>query len=164
MGARKIAIVLAACLAAFCFRAPAQAPSSKTHPPKTQPAAPVLRNTCLITKDVPLLVEFYTKILRIPAKTSGNDYAEFHTPGAVLAIFSADAQEQYLPGSAQAGSNKSAILEFEVADVDHEYTRLKDSVKDWVKPPTTQPWGTRSFYFRDPDGNLIDFYAWVKPH
>jgi catechol 2,3-dioxygenase-like lactoylglutathione lyase family enzyme len=32
-------------------------------------------------------------------------------------------------------------------------------VKTWVKPPTTQPWGTRSLYFRDPDGNLIDFYA-----
>jgi catechol 2,3-dioxygenase-like lactoylglutathione lyase family enzyme len=25
-----------------------------------------------------------------------------------------------------------------------------------------QPWGTRSFYFRDPDGNLIDLYAPVK--
>jgi len=31
-----------------------------------------------------------------------------------------------------------------------------------VKPPTTQPWGTRSVYFRDPDGNLVDFFALVK--
>jgi catechol 2,3-dioxygenase-like lactoylglutathione lyase family enzyme len=27
---------------------------------------------------------------------------------------------------------------------------------------TNSAWGTRSFYFRDPDGNLIDFYAPVK--
>ena len=54
-------------------------------------------------------------------------------------------------------------LEFEVADVDQEYSRLQTIVKHWVKPPTAQPWGTRSIYFRDPDGNLIDFYAWVKP-
>ncbi|HKW35048.1 MAG TPA: nuclear transport factor 2 family protein [Candidatus Acidoferrum sp.] len=31
-------------------------------------------------------------------------------------------------------------------------------MKIWVKPPTTQPWGTRSVYFRDPDGNLVNFF------
>jgi catechol 2,3-dioxygenase-like lactoylglutathione lyase family enzyme len=130
---------------------------------KLEPLLPVLRNTCLITKDVPRLVDFYSHVLRIPANATGNDYAEFRTAG-VLAIFSADAQEKYIPGSTQAGSNKSIILEFEVKDVDQEYARLQKIVKDWVKPPTTQPWGTRSIYFRDPDGNLIDFYAWIKSH
>jgi uncharacterized glyoxalase superfamily protein PhnB len=77
----------------------------------------------------------------------------------VLAIFSAAAQEKYIPGSAEAAHNKSVILEFQVADVDREYVRLNGLVKTWVKPPTTQPWGTRSIYFRDPDGNLIDFYT-----
>jgi catechol 2,3-dioxygenase-like lactoylglutathione lyase family enzyme len=33
------------------------------------------------------------------------------------------------------------------------------AVKTWAKPPTTQPWGTRFIYFRDPDGNLVDFYT-----
>jgi catechol 2,3-dioxygenase-like lactoylglutathione lyase family enzyme len=54
------------------------------------------------------------------------------------------------------------ILEFRVADVDREYARLKSLVEVWVKPPTTQPWGTRSVYFRDPDGNLVDFYTPAK--
>jgi len=49
-----------------------------------------------------------------------------------------------------------------VSDVDQEYARLQKIVRDWVKPPTTQSWGTRSIYFRDPDGNLIDFYTWVR--
>jgi catechol 2,3-dioxygenase-like lactoylglutathione lyase family enzyme len=137
---------------------------AQTTSSRAESSAPVLRNTCLITNDVPRLVAFYTKILGIPAKTSGNDYAEFHTGSAVLAIFSAAAQEKYIPGSTEAASNKSAILEFEVANVDGQYTKLKDTIKDWVKQPTTQPWGTRSFYFRDPDGNLVNFYAWVKPH
>jgi len=109
-------------------------------------------------------VQFYTQVLRISANMSGSDYAEFRTGATVLAIFSADAQEKYIPGSVQAGNNKSAILEFEVGDVDREYTRLKTKnvVSDWVRPPSTQPWGTRSFYFRDPDGNLVDFFTWVK--
>ena len=80
----------------------------------------------------------------------------------MLAIFSAEAQEKYIPGSAEAAKNKSVVLEFRVADVDREYGRLQSVVKTWVRPPSTQPWGTRSIYFRDPDGNLVDFYAPIK--
>jgi catechol 2,3-dioxygenase-like lactoylglutathione lyase family enzyme len=28
--------------------------------------------------------------------------------------------------------------------------------------PTNQPWGNRSMLFRDPDGNLINFYKPLK--
>jgi uncharacterized glyoxalase superfamily protein PhnB len=121
--------------------------------------APVLVNTCLITNDVSRLVEFYQTVLNMSAKTSGADYAEFRTGIGVLAIFSAGAQEKYMPGSAEAAKNKSVILEFKVDDVDAEYARLKNLVKLWVKPPSNQPWGTRSMYFRDPDGNLVDFWG-----
>jgi catechol 2,3-dioxygenase-like lactoylglutathione lyase family enzyme len=118
---------------------------------------PILINTCLITTNVSRLVNFYEKVLGMKAQWS-EQYAEFRTGVGVLAIFSAAAQEKYLPGSADAGGSRSAILELKVADVDHEYVRLQPLVTIWVKKPTTQPWGTRSVYFRDPDGNLVDFY------
>src|SRR6516162_3779358 len=123
---------------------------------------PILINTCLITTNVSRLVNFYENVLGMRAQWSGEQYAEFHTAVGVLAIFSADAQEKYIPGSSQAASNRSAILQFKVADVDHEYVRLQPLVTIWVKKPTTQPWGTRSVYFRDPDGNLVDFYMPAK--
>jgi len=44
-------------------------------------------------------------------------------------------------------------------DVDQERIRFKDLVREFVLEPTTQPWGNRSMLFRDPDGNLINFYA-----
>ena len=72
---------------------------------------------------------------------SGNDYAEFQTGATVLAIFSSDAEEEYIVGSAQPASNKSAILEFEVDDVDAQYARLQKVVKQWVKPPSTSRGG-----------------------
>lgn len=122
-------------------------------------SAPTLVNTCLITNNVNQLVGFYENILAIKAKRTGEDYAEFPTGVGVLAIFSESAQERYIPGSAEAAKNKSVVLEFRVANVDEEFKRLQRLVKTWVKPPTTQPWGTRSIYFRDPDGNLVDFYA-----
>jgi catechol 2,3-dioxygenase-like lactoylglutathione lyase family enzyme len=123
---------------------------------------PRLINTCLITDNVEQLVRFYEAVLALKAERSGEVYAEFHTGAGVLAVFSATAQEKYIPGSTEAARNKSAILEFRVTDVDKEYARLQSVVKIWVKSPSTQPWGTRSIYFRDPDGNLIDFYAPVK--
>ena len=125
-------------------------------------ASPTLINTCLITPNVNQLVNFYEGVLGMRAQRSGEQYAEFHTGVGVLAIFSAEAQEKYFPGSTDAATNRSAILEFRVTNVDQEYERLQPLVKTWVKKPTTQPWGTRSIYFRDPDGNLVDFYAPVQ--
>jgi catechol 2,3-dioxygenase-like lactoylglutathione lyase family enzyme len=121
-----------------------------------------LVNTCLITSDVRQLVEFYQPVLGVKANWSGEDYAEFHTGVGVLAIFSFGAQEKYIPHATEPGKNRSVILEFRVTDVDREYARLKTVVTTWVKPPTTQPWGTRSTYFRDPDGNLVDFFSPAK--
>jgi catechol 2,3-dioxygenase-like lactoylglutathione lyase family enzyme len=142
------------------FAAPGLA-SAQTVSDKTQGQGhrPTLINTCLITGDVKGLVSFYESVLQQKAGRSGDDYAELRTGVGVLAIFSAQAQDRYIPGSAIAGNNKGVVLEFEVADVDQEFQRLHPFVRVWVKPPTTQPWGTRSFYFRDPDGNLVDFYS-----
>lgn len=127
--------------------------------PRPPNAAPVLINTCLITNDVGRLAAFYGKVLQMQPHQAGENYFEFRTGAGVLALFAADAQEKYIPGSATGSQNHSSILEFRVDDVDQEYQRLREFVKPWVKGPTTQPWGTRSIYFRDPDGNLVDFFT-----
>jgi len=95
---------------------------------------PRLVNTCVITNNVKRLVEFYEPILLPKTRESGEDYAEFPSDSGVLAIFSAAAQEKYIPGSTEAAKNKSVILEFRVSDVDQEYRRLQSLVKIWIKP------------------------------
>jgi uncharacterized glyoxalase superfamily protein PhnB len=132
-------------------------PAEKQHPDAVP--HPALVNICLITDHFAELVEFYQRVLRVPPEITNGVYAEFATGSSVLAVFSAAAQQEYIPGSAKAAANRSAILEFKVVNVDAEFARLQSIVKTWVRPPANQPWGTRSFYFRDPDGNLVDFYA-----
>ena len=149
-------MILFALLSGAAFRA------AGSHAQPSDTPKPVLVNTCLITSRFTQLVDFYERTLGISPQISNGNYAEFPTGSGVLAIFSAEAQEKYIPGSAEPAINKSSILEFRVANVDAEYARLQSFVKSWVKPPANQPWGTRSFYFRDPDGNLVDFYARVK--
>jgi len=55
------------------------------------------------------------------------------------------------------------MLEFVVGDVDAERRRLDTLVTDWAQQPTDQPWGNRSMLFRDPDGNLINFFTITHP-
>lgn len=122
---------------------------------------PALTHTCLFTNDVGSLAEFYGSILNLEPTVYGDEYAELATGGGTLSIYSVEAQNALAPGSAQAGANQSMILEFQVADVDKEYERLTKRGVPIVKGLTTQEWGNRSFYFRDPEGNLVNFYTRV---
>jgi len=114
-------------------------------------------STRLVTDDVKTLAAFYEKLLGTPSKGTG-DYAELHPQGAILAIVSRKAAAFVHGGEWQAGANRSAILEFEVADVDAERARIDDFVTDWLQQPKDMPWGNRSMLFRDPDGNPINFF------
>ncbi len=78
----------------------------------------MLLNTCLIANDIQKLGTLYERMLGIPAQKSGDDCVELRTTAEALALFSAAAQEKYIPGSATAGQNHSATLEFRVANVE----------------------------------------------
>jgi uncharacterized glyoxalase superfamily protein PhnB len=67
--------------------------------------------------------------------------------------------ESMAPLSMQGAGHGSFTTMFEAKDVDAEYERLKALDVEFVMPPTTHPWGARSFWFRDPDGNIVDFFA-----
>lgn len=121
-----------------------------------------LTHGCIITESIERLREFYEDVLQIEPQTYGDSYAEFPTECGTLSLFGLGAHEELAPGSARSAANRSLELECQVADVDEEYERLQEIEVEWVKPPTTQAWGNRSIYFRDPDGNLINFYARVS--
>jgi catechol 2,3-dioxygenase-like lactoylglutathione lyase family enzyme len=121
-------------------------------------------HVCLITKKLETLRDFYREVLQVEPKVYQEDYLEFPVEGAILSLYRQESLEKTVPGAMQAGRNQSVMLEFQVGDVDREYARLKQSrlPLDWVMPPTTFPWGNRSIYFRDPEGNMVNLYSTVK--
>ncbi|MFE4825160.1 VOC family protein [Streptomyces sp. NPDC056704] len=113
----------------------------------------------IITGDVARLVEFYERATGAQATWANEDFAELKTAGATLAIGSTRTVPLFAPGSARPADNHSVITEFLVDDVDSVYNNLTGFVTDFVTKPTTMPWGNRSLLFRDPDGNLVNFFT-----
>ncbi|WP_432589131.1 VOC family protein [Streptomyces sp. HD1123-B1] len=113
----------------------------------------------VITGDVARLVAFYEKATGVSAAWATEDFAELRTPGATLAIASTRTVPLFAPGSSRPADNHSVIIEFLVDDVDRVYENLTGFVSDFVNEPTTMPWGNRSLLFRDPDGNLVNFFT-----
>ncbi|MEV8047224.1 VOC family protein [Streptomyces griseoluteus] len=117
----------------------------------------------IITSDVARLVEFYERATGAQATWANEDFAELKTAGATLAIGSTRTVALFAPGSGRPADSNGLIIEFLVDDVDSTYNNLTAFVTDFVNEPTTMPWGNRSLLFRDPDGNLVNFFTPVTP-
>ena len=113
----------------------------------------------VITGDINRLVGFYEQVTGVRAAWGNDDFAELRTPHGTLAIGSTRTVPLFAPGSARPADNRSVILEFRVDDVDAVFRKLTGFVEDFVNEPTTMPWGNRSLLFRDPDGNLVNFFT-----
>ncbi|MFJ9117171.1 VOC family protein [Streptomyces sp. NPDC102394] len=117
----------------------------------------------IITGDVARLVAFYERATGLPAVRATEDFAEIRTAYATLAIAGTRTVPLFAPDSARPAANQSVITEFLVDDVDRVHQNLAEYVTDFVTEPTTMPWGNRSLLFRDPDGNLVNFFTPVTP-
>ncbi|MBM0224255.1 MULTISPECIES: VOC family protein [Micromonospora] len=113
----------------------------------------------IITGDIARLVDFYERATGVRADWATEDFAELRTASGTLAIGSTRTVPLFAPGSAHPADNRTVINEFLVDDVDSVYQNLASFVEDFVNEPTTMPWGNRSLLFRDPDGNLVNFFT-----
>ncbi|WP_217577836.1 glyoxalase/bleomycin resistance/extradiol dioxygenase family protein [Mesorhizobium sp. GbtcB19] len=118
-------------------------------------------STRIITADVKRLVAFYETVTGTKLMLYTEDFAELVTQAGTLAIGSTRTLRLFGGDHvASPAENRTAIIEFRVADVDEEYRRLAESLGEaLVQAPTTMPWGNRSLLFRDPDGNLVNFFT-----
>jgi catechol 2,3-dioxygenase-like lactoylglutathione lyase family enzyme len=119
----------------------------------------------IITANFDGLVKFYEQVTGIPVVKYTPDFAELKTPTATIAIGSTKTLQVFGGDEvAQTAQNRSVIIEFRVDDVEKDYERLADYLQNnIVQKPTTMPWGNKSLLFRDPDGNLVNFFTPITP-
>ncbi len=115
---------------------------------------------CLIADHTPTLAAFYQALLEEEGHWEGEDHVDF--PGTGITVFSIKGMEEMAPGSmSDAGSGK-AVLSFDVPDVDSLVDRLTNLGAQIVKPPQTHPWGLRSVWVKDPEGNILSLRCQAK--
>jgi catechol 2,3-dioxygenase-like lactoylglutathione lyase family enzyme len=119
---------------------------------------------CLITPQFAKMQEFYRRLLHLEPKQFQADYVEFQTPGAIVSLYEEASFAQIAPAAVPKPGTGGMMLELRVDDVDQEFRRLHSLGLNHkiLLPPTTFPWGNRSMYLKDPDGNLINLYSPVS--
>ncbi len=116
----------------------------------------------LIVADLDRSISFYTELLGLTLQHRTDTYAQIEAGTTRLGLYTRQAMEQTLgvalglaPGAA-CDAVPAFELGFKVADVDAAHSELVAAGASSAAPPTTRPWGQRTAYLRDPDGNLIE--------
>jgi len=118
----------------------------------------------ILTDNFSAMTVFYRDVLGFQPKIEMEEYCEFESPGVRFAICprsvmaKATGDETY--------NHKTSGHAFELAFpvespelVDSEYRRLIQNGAIEVKPPADMPWGQRTGFFTDPDGNIHEVFA-----
>ena len=116
----------------------------------------------IVTTNLEQMRTFYQAVLQIEPQIYRGNYIEFTLEAGTLALWRQSECAEYGLGVVRGAANDRVLIELEVADVDGEYARLKGLQVEWVQELTTQPWGHRAFYVRDPDGNVLNVHTAVE--
>jgi len=116
----------------------------------------------IVTTNLEQMRTFYQAVLQIEPQIYRGNYIEFILETGTLALWRQSECAEYGLGVVRGAANDRVLIELEVADVDGEYARLKGLQVEWVQELTTQPWGHRAFYIRDPDGNVLNLHTAVE--
>ena len=128
----------------------------------TPPALDSIRQldyTILFARDLPRMRRFYEDVLRFPLHQQlGPQWIAYRVGSNILTLTQ---RGLMFDDPAPPDGALSVQLAFRVppADVDRCAEELRAAGVSIVSPPTDQPWGHRTLFFRDPDGNVLEIYA-----
>jgi catechol 2,3-dioxygenase-like lactoylglutathione lyase family enzyme len=116
----------------------------------------------IVTANLESMRTFYQEVLQVEPQTYRGNYVEFALEAGTLALWRQSEYEAFGIAPMRGAANHSVLIEFAVEDVDGEYARLKGLQLELVQELRDQPWGQRTFYVRDPDGNILNVHTAVE--
>ena len=123
----------------------------------------------LLVNDMPTMVRFYRDVLGFEI-TEGENAVNVYLvkDGTLFMLYERKNFEkmtsrkyEYLKGVN--GHFEIALYVDTFDEVDLEYAKAIENGARSILAPTTEPWGQRTCYIADPEGNLIEIGSFNKP-
>lgn len=132
-------------------------PAFAGHPMR---AIRALDYTILWARNMSAMRKFYSETMRFDQyfELPDGDWVEFRVGGNILALCRPGL---VVPDQTPPIGTGAVHLAFQVRreEVDACEAVLRKEGIAIVAPATDQPWGHRTMFFRDPDGNLLEIYS-----
>ena len=123
----------------------------------------------LFVNDMATMVRFYRDVLGFEIKEDENAVNVYLIKNGTLFMLyerknfekMTNRKYEYLKGLN--GHFEIALYVDTFEEVDSEYAKAVEKGAQSVLEPTTEPWGQRTCYIADPEGNLIEIGSFNKP-
>ena len=124
----------------------------------------------LFVKDMSTMIRFYRDVLGFEIKEDENtDNVYLVKDGTLFLLYGRKDFEtltgkryEYLKGVN--AHSEMALYVDSFSQVDKEYQKAIDNGATSLLEPTTEPWGQRTCFIADPEGNIIEIGSWNKPY
>ena len=124
----------------------------------------------LFVKDMATMIRFYRDVLGFEIKEEENtDNVYLVKDGTLFLLYGRKDFEtltgkryEYLKGIN--AHSEMALYVDSFSQVDEEYQKAIDNGATSLLEPTTVPWGQRTCFIADPEGNIIEIGSWNKPY
>ena len=123
----------------------------------------------LFVEDMGRMIRFYRDVLGFEIKEDEDTSNVYLVKDGTLFLLygrrdfeqMTNRKSQYIKGLN--GHFELALYVDTFDEVDAEFARVVGMGAEPVLPPTTEPWGQRTCYIADPEGNLIEIGSFNKP-
>ena len=110
-----------------------------------------IHSVLIWSEDPNRLVPFYRDVLGLKVEMEG-EFAVFSLDGAGLAI------GKHSDVRGRSRDPNRVMIDFQVADCQAEYDRLRQRGVEFVRPPSKEGDGLTIATFLDPDGNVLQLF------
>ncbi len=122
----------------------------------------------IFVDDMATMVRFYRDVLSFEIKEDENTSNVFLIKDGVLFLlfrksdFEKMTSQKFAYCKGVNGHFEIALGVANYAEVDETYAKVTAAGAKSIMAPTTEPWGQRTCYIADPEGNLVEIGSFVK--
>ncbi|MDQ1130324.1 VOC family protein [Microbacterium sp. SORGH_AS_0888] len=131
----------------------------------SRPLNELIRDVAILVSDVDRSVAFYRDVLGFRLEHRMPGFADFVGPQVRLALWERAHFSSHIgfdPGTDGGGPQVMIAVHLPApSDVDAQHRMLLDRGVDVIRAPADyRAWNARALYFRGPDGEVWELYAW----